>query len=249
MVLPQADRQQGDGDVPSFCIALPVFNEENGIDSCVENIARYLATLSVRTAIIAVDDGSTDNTWNHLERLRERIPMLILVRHEHNAGYGGAQRTLARVAYENGFDYALVMDADGTQEPQFIANFLPLMRAGIDFIKGTRYDLGGTVDGVPWQRYLISFIGNKIARTVTRLPLTDFSNGFRAIRTDAWRKLATTERGFLVLIEEVRLAQRVGLSFGEVPYTLTVRSDAGSVSKFSYRWEVYWNFLRHVLSR
>jgi dolichol-phosphate mannosyltransferase len=233
--------------LPSFCIALPVYNEASGIENCITNIARFIETVPTRTAIVAVDDGSKDETWAILNRLAEQFPALILERHAQNAGYGGAQRTLCRIAAQNGFEYALVMDADGTQDPRYIARFFPAMTRGVDFVKATRYDLGGGVEGVPWQRYVISLVGNKLARLAMRVPLTDFSNGFRAIRIEAWKRIKTTERGFLVLIEEVTLARTLGLSFAEVPYTLTVRRDPGSVSKFSYRWDIYWNFLRYIL--
>jgi dolichol-phosphate mannosyltransferase len=235
--------------LPSFCIALPTYNEAAGIENCVTNIASFLKTVPTRTAIVAVDDGSRDQTWEILLRLQRELPSLILERHAQNGGYGAAQRTLCRLAAENNFEYALVMDADGTQAPHFIGNFFDPMRRGIDFVKATRYDRGGSVEGVPWQRYWISRMGNLLARMMMGLPITDFSNGFRAIRTQAWTRIATTERNFIVLIEEVYLAGKMGLSFAEVPYILTVRKEHGSESKFSYQWGIYWQYLRYVFKR
>lgn len=235
--------------LPSFCVALPVYNEAAVIESCIDNIARFLDTLDARTGIVAVDDGSTDDSFEVMRRMQERLPQLIVHRHERNGGYGGANRTLCRLAVDHCFDYALVMDADGTQEPRYIANFFPLMREGTDFIKATRYRLGGGVAGVPWQRRAISRVGNFLAQICMNIPLSDFSNGFRCIRTDKWQQLRSTERNFEVLIEECHLAQKLGLTFGEVPYILTVRQEEGSVSKFSYRWSVYRNYLRYVFKR
>ena len=235
--------------LPSFCIALPVYNEAVGIENCITNIAAFLKTVPTRTAIVAVDDGSRDETWNILLRLQHELPSLILERHVQNGGYGEAQRTLCRLAFENGFEYALVMDADGTQAPHYIANFFEPMRRRIDFVKATRYDKNGSVEGVPWQRYWISRVGNLFAHFVMRLPVTDFSNGFRAIRTEAWTKIATTERNFVVLIEEVYLAGKLGLTFAEVPYVLSVRKEPGSKSKFTYHWSIYRQYLRYVFKR
>jgi dolichol-phosphate mannosyltransferase len=235
--------------LPSFCIALPVYNEAAAIENCITNIAAFLKKVPTRTAIVAVDDGSRDDTWEILLRLQRDLPSLILDRHVQNAGYGAAQRTLCRLAAENKFEYALVMDADGTQAPHFIANFFEPMKRHVDFVKATRYDLTGSVEGVPWQRYWISRFGNLLAQFVMGLPITDFSNGFRAIRTDAWTRIHTTERNFVVLIEEVYLAGKMGLTFAEVPYVLTVRSEAGSESKFTYQWGIYWRYLRYVFKR
>jgi glycosyltransferase involved in cell wall biosynthesis len=235
--------------IPSFCIALPIYNEAAAIELCIERIARFLERVETRTAIIAVDDGSRDGTFELLSRMQARLPQLIVHKHETNGGYGEANRTLCRLAVEHGFQYAIVMDADGTQDPRYIANFFAPMRQGIDFIKATRYRLGGGVDGVPWQRYLVSRVGNLLARAAMNIPLSDFSNGFRAIRTDRWREIKSTERAFELLIEECYLARKLGLSFGEVPYLLTVRQETESESKFSYQWRVYLNYLSYVFKR
>lgn len=134
--------------LPSFCIALPVYNEAAGIVNCITNIDAFLKAVPTRTAIIAVDDGSRDETWEIMLRLQRELPSLILERHVQNGGYGAAQRTLCRLAAENNFEYALVMDADGTQAPHFIANFFEPMKCHIDFVKATRYDKNGSVEGV-----------------------------------------------------------------------------------------------------
>lgn len=235
--------------VPSFCIALPVYNEAACIERCIEGIAKFLEDVPTRTGIIAVDDGSRDDSYEIMLGLQKRLPQLVVRQHQVNSGYGEANRTLCRLAEEGGFEYAIVMDADGTQDPGYIANFFPLMTRGVDFIKATRYRLGGGVEGVPWKRYWVSRLGNLLARTVMGIPLSDFSNGFRAIRIDKWRQIKSSERAFELLIEECYLAKKLGLSFGEVPYVLTVRQEAGSESKFSYRWGVYRNYLGYVFKR
>ena len=176
--------------LPSFCIALPVYNEAAGIENCITNIAAFLKTVPTRTAIIAVDDGSRDESCEIMLRLQRELPSLILERHAQNGGYGAAQRTLCRLAADNGFEYALVMDADGTQAPHFIANFFEPMKRHIDFVKATRYDKNGSVEGVPWQRYWISRLGTLLAQLVMGVPITVFSNGFRAMYPDAWIRMS-----------------------------------------------------------
>lgn len=235
--------------LPSFCIVLPVYNESECIEQCVRNIAGHLQGIDTRTGIVAVDDGSTDDSLQILLRLKNEIPDLIVHRHERNAGYGTANRTAAKIANEIGFNYALVMDADGTQGVEFIDRFLGPMEDGVDFIKATRYVKGGRVEGVHWRRVLISRVGNKLAQWLMHVPLTDFTNGFRAIKTSVWIQLPTTERSFAMLIEEVYLARRFGVSFAEVPYVLTARLEDSSQSKFTYSLAVYWRYAKYLLKR
>jgi hypothetical protein len=120
------------------------------------------------------------------------------------------------------------------------------MAAGVDFIKATRYAQGGRVIGVGRRRYVISWVGNYLARAAMRISLTDYTNGFRAIRAPLLKRLETRETGFAMLMEEVRAAQRLGATFSEVPYTLTVRSEEESASKFSYSINVYLTYLKYV---
>jgi dolichol-phosphate mannosyltransferase len=235
--------------LPSFCVVLPVYNESECIEQCVRNIAAHLKKIDTETGIIAIDDGSTDNSLQILLRLQKDLPRLSVRSHECNGGYGAANRTAAIIACELQFEYALVMDADGTQAVEFIDRFLSPMQNGVEFIKATRYAQGGRVEGVHWKRVLVSRLGNKLAQWLMRVPLTDFTNGFRAINTNIWTQLATTEKGFPMLIEEVYLARRLGVSFAEVPYILKSRQEGFSQSKFIYSLSVYKRYARYLFKR
>ncbi len=225
-----------------------MYNEQSNARKCIATIHGYLTSVPARTGIIAVDDGSIDGTGRVLRDLMVAYPELIVEIHEQNRGYGGANRTGFSRAVKEGFEYALVMDADLTQDPIYIGSFIEAMRGKPDFIKATRYAHGGKVEGVPFVRALVSWAGNRLAQAVLRCGLSDFTNGFRAIRTDLLLKLDTHESGFAMLMEEVCQARRVRATFAEVPYTLTVRDDGdGSKSKFKYSWRVYWAYLRHLL--
>jgi dolichol-phosphate mannosyltransferase len=241
-------RQTPAGSVPSFCVVLPMYNERASVVKCVATIQAFLQTIPARTGIVAVDDGSSDGTGQTLRQLAAGIPELFVEIHEINRGYGGANRTGFARALKEAFEYALVMDADLTQDPVYIHGFIEAMQGKADFIKATRYAKGGKVEGVPFTRSIVSWVGNRLAQVVLRCGVSDFTNGFRAIRTDFLPKLDTRENGFAMLMEEVCQARRAGARFAEVPYTLTVRDD-GSVSKFSYSFNVYWQYLRHLLPR
>ena len=232
----------------SFAVILPVYNEEDIIESCIRRIATFLDSQQIAAPIIAVNDGSRDQTAAILEQLKSSCPRLVVVTHPANAGYGQACRSGITEAARIGVDYALVMDGDGTQDPVYIASFFPAMRDGFDFIKATRYALGGKTVGVPWGRYLPSYFGNVLARIILRLPITDYTNGFRAIRTSYADRITTSERGFSMLIEEVVSAKCAGCRFTEVPYTLTVRTG-DSRSKFVYSWKVYYSYLKHLFGK
>ena len=233
-----------------MCVVLPIYNEQECLSDCIKGIARYLSKIDGRTGIIAVDDGSTDSSRLILTELKTELPNLKLIFHEKNKGYGEANRSAARAAYENKFKYSLVMDSDGTQAVNYIGDFIKPMMEDIDLIKATRYSKGGGMVGVHWKRTLISKIGNKFAKFMLNVPLSDFTNGFRAIKTDLWINLKTTESGFESLLEEVYLVKKIkGVTYEEIPYILTARVIDGSVSKFSYTPRVYLNYLKFLFKK
>ncbi len=242
-------REASSPQTPSFCIILPMYNEEAAAAQSVGRIANHLKTLKCSSAIIAVNDGSSDNTALVLESLLTSVTNLIIVTHEINQGYGAANRTGFKAARQEGYEYAIVMDADGTQEPRFIDNFFEPMKQSVDFIKASRYIAGSTVVGVTAQRRIVSLVGNLIAKMILRLPITDYTNGFRAIKTDLACQLVTKERGFSMLVEEVALSKTLNASFSEIPYVLTARREVNSQSKFVYSLQVYKNYLKCLFKR
>ena len=236
-------------DIPEFCIILPMYNEAKNAQNCVEGIIKFLRSEQVKFQVIAVNDGSSDGTLNVLRSIQKEYLELIILNHEINSGYGAAVRTGFQFVIENKKEYALVMDADGTQSPRFIKGFFKPMSLGVDFIKATRYTKNGRVIGVPLFRRSISWFGNHLAQIMLKTPLTDYTNGFRAIKLNLLQKLKTTEKGFPVLLEEVYLARKLNATFDEVSYTLNVRQASDSGSKFVYSFRVYKSYLKYLFKK
>lgn len=233
----------------SFCVVVPAYNEEKNIQNCVQIIFKFLKKLKNKTCLIVVNDGSTDQTLKKLRRLQKKSKDLEIVNHPRNRGYGAANISGGRASLKMGYDYVLFMDADLTQNVTYLHTFVREMEKGTDFIKATRYREGGGTRGVPLGRRLVSRIGNLLAKIVFRLPLSDYTNGFRALKTKFFAKIRCQEKGFSYLIEEVYYVSKQAKTYAEVPYTLTARSDRFSQSKFNYSLKVYFNYLKYLFKR
>ena len=231
-----------------WAVLLPMYNEESNVDHCVRRLITFFDREGYTADIYCVNDGSRDGTAAALDKVKAEFGDRVhVITHEVNKGYGGAMRSGFAHAAQNRLDYLIVMDGDGTQDPKYLANFFAPMQQGITFIKASRYTKGGRVENVHWKRILISWLGNKLARLYFRLPVTDYTNGFRAAHRSLFHVLTqTTERGFSVLMEEVKLARAAGATFAEVPYTLVGRPAAASASKFVYSLAVYKSYLNHL---
>jgi dolichol-phosphate mannosyltransferase len=221
-----------------------MFDERLGAERCVREIARVLDRLPNRTALIVVDDGSSDGTAPILKDLTRTCARLEIATHPVNRGYGAAVVTGAARAAERGLEYVLFMDSDLTNSPEDIPRFAAKMSEGFDVIKASRFVPGGRMVGVPWSRAMVSRLGNLVARGLYRLSVRDCTNGFRAVRTPLLTRMDLHERGFPVIMEELYWCRFLARSFAEVPVTLL---NAARVSSFRYRPAVFLAYLRYPL--
>ena len=231
----------------SFCVIIPMYNEERGAEICVRRVCAVLAATPVPSKLIVVNDGSRDATGEILRRLAAELPNLEATHHEQNGGYGAALRTGIRKAAEGGFDYALFMDSDLTNDPDDIARFLPLMERGVDVIKASRFVEGGRMEGVPWQRGIFSHTGNVIARALFGLGIRDCTNGFRAVKVAILARMNLRESGFPIIVEELYQAKSLARTFSEVPVVLTSRTADQRQTSFSYKPETLKKYLGFAL--
>lgn len=230
-------------DSLSFCIVVPMYNEEQNVQSCVDRLVLQLRLSSVPGYLITVNDGSLDQTLFKLKELEHTYPEMIIVNRETNGGYGAALSSGVVEAGKQGYTYVLFMGADLTDNPEYIPEFVDKMVQGYDVIKASRYISGGGVDGVPFPRALISIVGNTLARYLFRLPVSDCTNGFRAVKVDLLRKMPFSEPGFAVIMEELYHLKYEARSYVDIPYILTSRAVDQGASKFSYKPKVLLTYL------
>lgn len=120
--------------VVSLSIVLPCFNEEGNIARVVDDFATWMRDAGIGGEIIAVDDGSSDATFKILMDLTKKFPMLRVLRHDRNQGYGIAVRTGCDVAKE---DIIAYVDSDGQFRAHDLELLLPLLET-CDFVTGRR---------------------------------------------------------------------------------------------------------------
>ncbi len=230
-------------------IVVPMYNEEAIAQESVATILRYTRMLPRVVTLVVVNDGSRDNTASIIQNATKGLDKqeFVLVTHPVNQGYGAAHRTGIRYAIEQGYDYILFMDSDLTNHPKYIKDFYAKMLEGWDYIKATRYAQGGKVAGVPWKHRLISVVGNTIARNLYWLPLTDITNGFRAVKVDILKRMDLKENDFAIIVEELCQAKRLTRSFTEIPCVLTSRKAGQGKTRFAYTPGTCLRYLRYAL--
>lgn len=163
-------------------VVMPIHNEEAHVARAISRVPRFV------DLIVAVDDGSTDNTWASLAKINAK--KLVKLKHETNRGVGAATKTGYLFTLSCDVDLIAVMDGDGQMDGQDLWRLLECAIGGVDYVKGNRLLHSETISRMPLARW----IGNRTFSWLTRRA-AEYSNtldaqcGFTVIRRAALRRL------------------------------------------------------------
>jgi dolichol-phosphate mannosyltransferase len=159
---------------PTVSIVVPTFREAESLPSLIERV-KALRQSGLDLELLIVDDDSRDGT-EALMAARTEPWLQLFVR---TTDRGLSQAVLYGLRKARG-EQLVVMDADLSHPPEVIPQMLDTLRAGADFVLGSRYVPGGTTAD-SWG--LFRFLNSKVATVLAR-PLTSVSDpmsGFFAL--------------------------------------------------------------------
>ncbi len=162
---------------------IPLLNEQSTLCELVDRIESVCQSNAITPfEILLIDDGSSDESWNEIERLARSKSTVHGIRFRRNFGKAAALSA--------GFQQAtgkiiITMDADLQDDPKEIPRMLAKLDEGYDVVSGwkqRRFD--------PWHKRWPSKVFNGILRYFSRLPLHDFNCGFKAYRKDVLEEIS-----------------------------------------------------------
>ncbi len=111
-------------DPPAFSLVVPCYNEEEAIVETLDELKRVLIDVGPHEVIV-VNDGSSDRSGDLLQQAADSgdYPMLTVVNHEFNRGYGAALKTGIRNASAA---LVAITDADGTYPNERLGELVDL---------------------------------------------------------------------------------------------------------------------------
>jgi glycosyltransferase involved in cell wall biosynthesis len=173
-------------------VIVPAYQEGATLEECLSRVT----SLGLRTELIVVDDGSTDDTPAILARLREGpMPDLRVITHAENRGKGAAVRD--GIAASTG-EVVLILDADLEYDPADIPRLIaPILDGFADAVYGTRLRGGGH----PQRAHLFwHYAGNRFLSLLTNVlyntTISDMEVGYKVFRGELIRSLELTSDGF-----------------------------------------------------
>ena len=161
---------------PDISVVVPLYNEAESLPELVAWIDRVAEGHGLSYEAILVDDGSSDASWEEVERLKTRYPALRGIRFARNYGKSAALYCgFAAVAGE----VVVTMDADLQDPPDEIPELRRMiLEEGYDLVSGWKRKRHDPV-GKRWP----SKFFNWTARAATGIRLHDFNCGLKAYRS------------------------------------------------------------------
>ena len=225
-------------------VLVPAYNE----GPTVARVFERLAAVPLRLEVIAVDDGSSDDTGLQLDVLSAAGRIHKVIHHGVNRGKGAAIRTA--IAAATG-DVIVVQDADLEYDPAELPRLLgPILDGRADAVYGSRF-LGGP------HRVLLFWhsVGNSmltlLSNMLTDLNLTDMETCYKMVRADLAKGLRLKSDRFGFEPEITARLARARARIYEVPISDSGRTYAEG-KKIGWRDGVaaFWHILRfNLLSR
>ena len=167
-------------------------------------------------SVVAVDDCSTDATWEKLRGLG--VPA---IRHPVILGQGASLQTAMQYALSQGAQHLVHFDADGQHVPDQIPRLLAELESGrADVVLGSRFLMPTDCAEVPPARRVVLQLARWVNFLMCGQLLSDAYNGFRALSRTAAMTFDIRDNRFGHAPEILSQARRHGLRIVEVPVTI-----------------------------
>ena len=156
-------------------VVVPLYNEAESLPELVAWIDRVATSNALSYEVVLVDDGSSDGSWEVIERLKPQFPAVRAIGFARN--YGKSAALYCGFAAAEG-EVVFTMDADLQDSPDEIPEMRRMiLEEGYDLVSGwkkKRYDPVG-------KRWPSKFF-NRTARAASGIRLHDFNCGLKAYR-------------------------------------------------------------------
>jgi dolichol-phosphate mannosyltransferase len=223
-LLEESDLQKEDfmTKTPKYGIVIPTYNEQDGIAQLLQDLRTY----NPEAAIIVVDDSKGTATVDAARAAN--VSNVVITHRKTKGGRGTAVVDGIKHMLAQGIEYVVEMDADFSHPPKQIPDLIAEARKrSLDVLIASRYTTGGKIENWPLTRRMLSKATNLVATTLLRVPVKDYTSGFRVYSRRAAEILAEhggkKATGFIALSEFLVALYYRGFNVGETPTVFTNR--------------------------
>ncbi len=226
-------------------VIIPTYNENENIEAIIDEVLYQ----GKEFAILIVDDNSPDGTSDTVKKIQKKksdakYKRVNLIKREKKMGLGSAYIEGFRWALKKQYDFVFEMDADFSHDPSTLKKLREnLIEENADLVLGSRYKNGVNVINWPMSRLILSYFANFFAKTLTGVPLSDLTSGFKGIRKTVLKNLNFDKidaEGYGFQIEIHFYTYWKGFKIKEIPIVFTERRSGNSKMSKKIIWEAFW---------
>src|SRR5467141_980877 len=161
------------GPSPWVSVIVPCYNEQDNVESCVDQIGETFNAARIAFEILVVNDGSTDDTLERVRSLSTSRPFVRVIDLGRNCGKAVALKEGIRRARG---DVVAFFDADLQYSPADLVSMIAKLDNSVDFVNGNR-----DYNGYGVSRTAFSKLYNRVVRLFFRMEIRDSNCGVKVI--------------------------------------------------------------------
>jgi dolichol-phosphate mannosyltransferase len=211
-------------------VLVPCWNEADGLNSLFTRLRALMKGRENAWEVIAIDDGSHDQTGALLDAEAGRSSWLRVIHHAHNRGLGGALRTGFAAARG---EIICTIDSDCTYPPERLPEFVAHIEHGADVVTASPWHPENRRADASRFRVGLSKSASRVYRVMVGARVHTYTCLFRAYRRSRIENIQFDSNGFAAVTEIMVKAILMGCRVEEVPMPLEARQFG--VSKMSIR--------------
>jgi 5,10-methenyltetrahydrofolate synthetase len=201
-----------------IAILIPAYNEGKYIKDVLSECLHYGLDL------VIIDDGSSDNTVEIIEKFPESFePKIILIKHVVNKGKGEALKTGFDFAVKNNYSGIITIDADGQHKISEIGDFIKMAEnENPDIIVGSRFK---DTKGMPFVRLATNIFTSWLISVIAGKKIDDVQSGFRYIGQRALKNINLETKNFDTEPEMLLKASWLNYTIKNIPISTIYHKD------------------------
>ncbi len=204
--------------IMNVSVVIPTYNEELAIAENVKKVIAALESSGKTWELILVNDGSKDQTLSIIQALAAKERRLCVVSYPVNRGRGYALRRGFAAAQG---DYIIATESDLNWGSEIIGAFIRKLDEGdADLVIASPHMPGGRMENVPFLRWLLSYLGNKVFALAFPGRMTMSTGMTRAYRREVLESMDLEADDKELHIEILSKAFDLGYRIVEIPATL-----------------------------
>lgn len=202
----------------SIGIVIPCYNEEKNIFKLIKQLKKKIKK---DCKIIVIDDSK--------KNLKIKIRKILYIHRKKKMGRGSAVlQGLKILLNKKKIKYFIEMDADFSHSPNEINNNLKYFdKKKLDLLISSRYLKKSKILNWSITRRILSKLSNILIRFLLKIPVNDFSNGFRVYSRRAVNKIVQkcgrTDSNFIILSEIIMFLYYSNFKISEIKTTFRNR--------------------------